>query len=68
MKELMKDEIEDDVKKDARRVVEKTEMETRIKTSFKDTMSIEQIAKKSNVSSDVVNAVLEESGMLAVKQ
>ena len=68
MNELMKDEIGDDVKKAARRVVEKAEMETRIKTSFKDAMSIEQIAKKSIVSIDVFNAVLEESGMLAVKQ
>ena len=56
LRELMKDEIQADI--------EKAERETRIKTRFEDGMPIDQIAKKSNVSIEVVNAVLRDSGML----
>ena len=64
LRELMKDEIEADVEKAVGEAVEKTERETRIKTRFEDGMPIELIAEKSNVSIEVVNEVLEESGML----
>ncbi len=64
LRELMKDEIAADVEK----AVEKAERDTRIKTRFEDGMSIEQIAEKSNVSINVVNKVLEESGMLTTAE
>ena len=68
LRELMKDEIQADVDKAVEEAVEKavdkTERETRIKTRFEDGMSIDQIAKKSNVSIEVVNAVLRDCGML----
>jgi len=68
LRELMKDEIQADVDKAVEEAVEKavdkTERETRIKTRFEDGMPIDQIAKKSNVSIEVVNAVLRDSGML----
>lgn len=60
LRELMKDEIQADIEK----AVDKTERETRIKTRFEDGMPINQIAKKSNVSIEVVNAVLRDCGML----
>ena len=72
LRELMKDEIQADVDKAVEKAVEeavekavdKTERETRIKTRFEDGMPIDQIAKKSNVSIEVVNAVLRDCGML----
>ena len=64
LRELMKDEIQADVDKAVEKAVDKTERETRIKTRFEDGMPIDQIAKKSNVSIEVVNAVLRDSGML----
>ena len=60
LRELMKDEIQADVEK----AVEKTERDTKIKTRYEDGMSVELIAQKSNVSIDVVNSVLRDSGML----
>ena len=42
LRELMKDEIQADI--------EKAERETGIKTRFEDGMSVDQIAKKSNIS------------------
>ena len=64
LRELMKDEIQADVDKAVEKAVDKTERETRIKTRFEDGMPIDQIAKKSNVSIEVVNAVLRDCGML----
>ena len=64
LRELMKDEIQADVEKAVDEAVEKTEKDTKIKTRYEDGMSVELIAQKSNVSIDVVNSVLRDSGML----
>ena len=68
LRELMKDEIEADiekaVKKAERETRIKTERETKIKTRFEDGMPIDLIAKKSDVSIEVVNAILKDSGMI----